>query len=70
MKLKTLGHEVEDVNFEDKNEKEYVSSVPFPGTNSARVWEAFATEKTDKYTTFEDALEVHRLLDAIRAGTM
>lgn len=37
--------------------------VPFPGTNTARIYENFA--KDEEVVTFEDALKVHHLLERI-----
>ena len=67
-KIQDRDGEVQDVDFSDSTEPAYVSSVALPGTNTARVMEAFAKGEKDKYADFEDALEIHRLLDVIRAG--
>ena len=53
IKLKTAGHDVEDIGFKDKEEKEHVSSLKFPVTNTARAWEAFAIGNKERYATLK-----------------
>lgn len=60
--------EVEEVDFKDRVEKEYVSAVNVPSTNLARVYQAFAKGEIGKYASFEDAVETHRVLDGIKKG--
>ena len=51
-------------------EEEYVGKVQFPGTNTARLYEAFAKGKKEEYADFEDGLVRHKMLNAIIKGGM
>lgn len=46
------------------DEASYVKEVPYPGTNTARIYEAFA-KGDDCYATFESSLKTHELLDKL-----
>ena len=59
---------VEEVGYEDEGEAGHVRGVKFPGTNTARVYEAFATGRKGNYAGFGDAVGLHAMLDRIRAG--
>ncbi|KAL7805681.1 hypothetical protein V8C44DRAFT_352019 [Trichoderma aethiopicum] len=65
IRIKTV-HEPSEVRVvEWKGEMpKHVESVPFPGQNTALVWEAFASGE-EGVADFEDGLRVHRLLDRI-----
>lgn len=52
------------VDFEEEEEPVHVSSVPHPGTNTARLYEAFATN-SGRLADFEQGLETHELLEKI-----
>jgi hypothetical protein len=58
--------EIIEVDFKNKEEKDYVSTVSVPSTNPARVYEAFVKGEKGRYATFENAVEIHRVLDAIK----
>jgi hypothetical protein len=62
--------EVEEVDFKDAKEPEYVSTVDIPSTNPARVYEAFVKGEKGRYATFEDAVETHHMLDSIKNGSL
>jgi predicted dehydrogenase len=62
--------EIEEVDFKDLGEKEYVSTMKVPAANVARVYDAFATGKKGRFASFEDAVETHRLLDAVKKGSL
>ena len=49
-------------------EKEHVAKVPFPGTNTARLYAAFAEGRKEEYADFGDGLVRHKMLDAIIKG--
>ncbi len=63
MKLRVRTKEAgfEEVGWEE----EHVNKVGFPGTNVARVYEAFAKGEKGKYADFDDAVVRHRMLDMI-----
>ncbi|KAI9158869.1 Galactose/lactose metabolism regulatory protein GAL80 [Paramyrothecium foliicola] len=56
--------ETKVVEFDDLAEPGHVK-VPAPGTNTARMYEAFATGNEESFATFDDALKTHKLLDEI-----
>jgi predicted dehydrogenase len=58
------GAEAELVEFRDGSEPEHVK-VPSPGTNTSRLYEAFAAGNKEDYSSFEDVLETQKLLDKI-----
>ncbi|KAG0652059.1 Aspirochlorine biosynthesis E [Hyphodiscus hymeniophilus] len=62
--------EVEEVDFTDKEEKQYVSAVGLLSKNPARIYEAFAEGEKNKYATFEDAMDVNKVLDGIKKGSL
>lgn len=62
--------ELEEVDFKDSEEKEYVSAVNVPSTNPARVYEAFSKGEKGRFANFEDAIELHKTLDAIKKGSL
>ncbi|KAK1243298.1 hypothetical protein MKX07_003926 [Trichoderma sp. CBMAI-0711] len=65
IRIKTVHEPSEMRVVEWKRETpKHVESVPFPGQNTAFVWEAFASEG-EGVADFEDGLRVHRLLDRI-----
>ena len=64
------GDEVEEVDFKDAKEPNYVSSVNVPSTNPARVYEALAKGEKGRFASFEDAVELHRVLDGIKRGSL
>lgn len=41
------------------------SNIPFPGTNTASVYYAFAKGNSEGYATFDSSLRLHTLLDRI-----
>jgi predicted dehydrogenase len=57
----------EEVEFAP-DEAEYISVVQYPGTNTARMYEAFAEGDMEGFASFESALRTHRLLDRIARG--
>lgn len=61
-KLRTKSGDVQDIDFKDPDEKPYVSGVNFPGTNSARAWEAFAVGNTGRFTQGYISGFAHRTL--------
>jgi predicted dehydrogenase len=60
------SEEVQTIYFSLENEDIAVKNAPFPGTNTARQYEAFATENWGTVPNFTDALETHRLLESIK----
>lgn len=62
--------EVEEVDFRDPKEEQYVSALNVPSSNPARVYMAFAKSEKGKFASFEDAVETHRVLDAIKKGSL
>lgn len=64
------NQEIETVDVTDSSEAAFVSGVPSPGTNTARVYEAFFDGKTDRYATFESSLKTHQLLEEILTGSL
>jgi predicted dehydrogenase len=44
-------------------------NVAPPGSNVARVYQAFAANETSQYANFEQALQTHKLLERIRADS-
>ena len=58
--------QVENIDF-SLDKAEAAARVPFPATNTALTYDAFATEKTDRFATFESAMKTHRLLETILA---
>lgn len=63
IRLRVKDGDVETITFE-KNEPEHVQKVPYPGTNSARVYEEFSNG-TEGFADFEAALKTHKLLERI-----
>jgi len=49
---------VQDIDFHDAEEKAHVSGAEFPGTNAARLWEAFANGATGM-PVFASCLVLH-----------
>lgn len=64
IRLRTWGADSRVVDF-DVDEEEYIRNVPAPGINVARVWEAFAKGEEDGYTSIEESLPTHELLETI-----
>ncbi|KAK7413960.1 transcription regulator gal80 [Neonectria punicea] len=64
IRLRTGKEEVSQTIRFDEEEPAHVAAVPIPGTNTARVYEAFATS-TNAYADFESSLDTHKLLDDI-----
>ncbi|KAF7564007.1 hypothetical protein G7046_g91 [Stylonectria norvegica] len=63
IRLRIGKEDVQTIKF-DTPEEEYIKSVPYPGTNSARVYENLA--QGDKcFADFEAAVKTHQLLDRI-----
>ncbi len=62
------GNEVEVVELEVDEVKE-VKEMTAPGTNTARLYQAFVEGKTEKYADFNEAVETHKLLDLIREAS-
>ncbi|KUJ24334.1 putative oxidoreductase [Mollisia scopiformis] len=60
------GAGIVEVNFEDVEEEKEVREAAFPGTNTARLYDAFAEEKRDVYADFESAVKTHALLEWIK----
>ncbi len=66
LRVRTKEAGFEEVGWEEGiREEEHVNKVGFPGTNVARVYEAFAKGEKGKYSDFEDAVVRHRMLDMI-----
>ncbi|KAI3332229.1 oxidoreductase [Xylariaceae sp. AK1471] len=63
LKLKIGKNETQNVDFLANDEFEL--KVPFPGTNVARQYHAFAKGNTETTATFKSALKTHQLLDRI-----
>lgn len=63
IRLRVKDGDVETIAFE-KSESEHVQRVPYPGTNSARVYEELANG-TEGFADFEAALKTHKLLERI-----
>jgi predicted dehydrogenase len=61
--VKIGNSKAQNVNFMANDEFE--PKVPFPGTNVARQYHAFAKGNTETVATFQSALKIHRLLDRI-----
>ena len=57
---------VEDVDFSVKDEDALVKGVQFPGTNTAREYEAWRKGERAAFADFGDALVRHKLMEAIR----
>ena len=69
--LLRVGEEkVEEVDIKDPKEELYVSSLNVPSANPARVYEAFANGERGRFASFDDAVETHRVLDAIKKGSL
>lgn len=58
--------EVEVVDFENVGEDSAVKDAPFPGPNTARLYEAFVEGRKEDYADFESAVKTHELLDLIQ----
>jgi hypothetical protein len=65
LRVRTKEAGFEEVGWEGIGEEEHVNKVGFPGTNTARVYEAFAKGEKGKYADFEDAVVRHGMLDMI-----
>ena len=63
LRLRVKDGEVQKVEF-NSTESDHVLKVPYPGTNSARIYEQFA-EGTGDLADFEAALKTHKLLERI-----
>lgn len=70
VRVKSKGRDgVEKVKWEDEGEERYVKEVDFPGTNTARLYEAFARGERGGYADFGDAVVRHEMLDQIAGKT-
>jgi predicted dehydrogenase len=63
LKLKVGKNDAQQIDFLANDEFE--SKVPYPGTNVARQYHAFAKGNTESAATFKSALKTHQLLDRI-----
>ncbi|GAD97179.1 oxidoreductase, putative [Paecilomyces variotii No. 5] len=54
----------QDVDFSTLQDPS-ISKIPFPGPNTASLYEAFAKGDRESYATFESSLKLHKLLDRI-----
>lgn len=63
IRLRVKDEDVQTINFAN-TEPEHVQKIPYPGTNSARVYEAFP-DATEGFADFEAALKTHKLLERI-----
>ncbi|KAH8810712.1 putative oxidoreductase [Xylogone sp. PMI_703] len=61
------NNEAKLVDFAPADETAAVAASIFPAPNTARLYEAFALNESDKFATFADALETHRSLERIRS---
>ncbi|KAH8817282.1 hypothetical protein F5884DRAFT_247047 [Xylogone sp. PMI_703] len=59
-----FGGETKEVDWKDKDEPAYIEEVLAPGTNTARIYEAFA-DNTSRYADMAAGVRVHQLLDRI-----
>ncbi|KAJ2969757.1 hypothetical protein NQ176_g8505 [Zarea fungicola] len=57
--------ELREVEWESPDEPDYIKDIPFPGTNSARLFEEFAKGGASAYADFEQGLKSKKLLDKI-----
>jgi predicted dehydrogenase len=64
LKLRIGTGEIQNVKFLDNGDV-LEANVPFPGTNTARMYKEFAKGDSDVVPTFESAIKTHRLLDRI-----
>lgn len=63
LRLRSGGDESQNVSF-DQPEPEYISNVPYLGSNTARLYKRFA-EHAGGYADFESALKTYELLERI-----
>jgi predicted dehydrogenase len=63
--LKVRVGKGEEIQTVDLSTDPTSTTVPFPGSNTAGLYDAFAKGDGSKYATFEDAVKTHHLLDRI-----
>lgn len=63
VRIRTWGNEARVVEL--VADSEHVAKVTAPGTNVARLWEAFATGNEDGYPSIEDTVRTHELLETM-----
>ena len=64
--VKTKEGGAEEIVYEKEGkEEEHVGKVPFPGTNTARLYEAFARGRKEGFADFGDAVVRHGMLEKV-----